>query len=155
MKLRRFRLLWSSDKRGNAMIEFALSFAILVPVFLGTYEFGYAFYIYNEMQTAVRGGARYASLRTYDSATSTPSEAFVVAVQNMVVYGDPSGGAQPVVPGLAPENVTVTVSFESGIPRRVTVGINDFQANAVVDMLEFSTKPRVTVPYTGRFDPLS
>ena len=155
MKLRRFKLLWSSDKRGNAMIEFALSFAILVPVFLGTYEFGYAFYIYNEMQSAVRGGARYASLRTYDSATSTPSEAFVTAIQNVVVYGDPSGGEVPIVPGLAPENVTLTVTFDSGMPRQVTVGINDFQADAAVAMLEFTMKPRVTVPYTGRFDPLS
>ena len=55
MKLRRFKLLRSSDKRGNAMIEFALSFAILVPVFLGTYEFGYAFYIYNEESISNRG----------------------------------------------------------------------------------------------------
>ena len=154
MTLRRFRLLWSSDKRGNVMIEFALSFAILVPVFLGTYQFGYAFYIYNEMQTAVRGGARYASLRSYDSATSTPSEAFMAAVQNVVTYGSPDGGEVPVVPGLAPENVTLTVTFISGVPKQVTVGITGFRADAVVQMLEFTTKPQATVPYVGRFDPL-
>ena len=106
------------------------------------------------MQTAVRGGARYASLRSYDSVNSTPSEAFQAAVQNLVAYGDPNGGDVPVVPGLAPENVTLTVTFNSGVPEQVTVGINDFQADAVVQMLEFTSKPQVTIPYLGRFDPL-
>jgi Flp pilus assembly protein TadG len=144
----------SSDNRGNAMVEFALSFAILVPVFLGTFEFGYAFYIYNQMQTATRGGARYASLCSYDSYNSTPSEAFLAAVQNMVVYGNPDGGEAPVVPGLAPEDVTLTVTFNSGVPEQVTVGIGDFQVDAVVQMLDFTAKPQVTMPYLGRFDPL-
>ena len=143
-----------SGERGNAMIEFAISFALLFPVFAGAYEFGYAFYLYNEMQTAVRAGARYASLRTYDSATETPSQAYLTGVRNMVVYGNPSGGAAPVVPGLAPGNVTVTVTFISGVPRAVTIGIANYSTSAVVKMLQFNTKPRVTVPYTGRFDPI-
>ena len=72
MRLRRNHRSRRSNQRGNTLVEFALSFSLLVPVFLGVYEFGYAFYVYNEMQTAVRSGARYASRRVYDSATSYP-----------------------------------------------------------------------------------
>ena len=84
----------------------------------------------------------------------TPSEAYINAVRNTVVYGDPNGGTLPVAPGLTPENVTITVTFDTGVPRDVTVGIMDFETNAVVNMLEFSTKPSITVPYVGRFDPI-
>ena len=143
-----------SKQRGNTMVEFALSFSILVPVFLGVYEFGYAFYVYNEMQTAVRSGARYASRRVYDSATTTPSEAYINAVRNTVVYGDPSGGTVPIAPGLNTEDVAITVTFDTGVPRNVTVGIVDFDTDAVVNVLEFSTKPSITIPYVGRFDPI-
>jgi len=144
----------NSGRRGNAMVEFALSFALLFPVLAGAYQFGYAFFIYNEMQTAVRAGARYASLRTYNSATSTPAADYLAAVQNVVVYGSPAGGEQPVVPGLEPDNVTVTVAFESGVPRQVTVGIENYQVDAVFRLLDFDKKPHVTMPYVGRFDPL-
>lgn len=137
------------------MIEFALAFVFLVPVFLGSYSFGHAFYVYNGLQSAVRGGARFASLQTYNSGTSTPSEAFAAAVRNVVVYGDPDGGTTPIAPGLTAEDVTVEVTFESGIPRWVTVGIASYQENAAVRMLDFNTKPRLTVTYTGRWDPLN
>ena len=143
----------SNRERGNAMVEFAIAFGLLFPVFAGCFQFGYALYIYNEMQTAVRAGARYASLRTYNSANSTPSSDYLAAVQNTIVYGDPSGGTTPIVPGLAPSNVTVGVVFDAGVPRQVTVAIENYRANAVVAMMDFATKPRVTVPYVGRFDP--
>ena len=139
------------DKRGNAMVSFALSFAIIFPLISGSYQFGYAFYIYNEMQTAVRGGARYASLRTYDSASDLPSQEYEDAVRNMVVYGDPSGGTRPVVPQLALDQVSVTMSFERGTPRRVTVGIASYQEDAVFGLLDFRTKPEMTVNYVGRW----
>ncbi len=60
-------------ERGNAMIEFALSFGLLFAVFSGVFQFGYALYVYNSLESAVRAGARYASQRTYDSATAPPT----------------------------------------------------------------------------------
>ena len=141
--------------RGNAMVEFALAFGLLFPVLAGSFQFGYAFYIYNKMQTAVRCGARYASLRVYDSESSTPTANFASSVRNMVVFGDPGGGTDPVVPGLTPQNVTVDVTFDLGLPSEITIGIDNFRASAVVAMLDFNTKPHVTVPYVGLFDPTS
>lgn len=140
-------------QRGNAMIEFALSFTLLVPLFLGMVEFGHAFYVYNSLQNAVRAGARYASMRNYDSDSETPSQAFQTAVQNMVVYANPAGGQNPVAPQLTPEQVTVTMEFQSGVPNRVIVGVGEYKANSVVRLVEFNQKPHVIMPYSGRYAP--
>jgi len=140
-------------QRGDAIIEFALSFAFLFSIFTGVFQFGYAFYQYNYLENAVRGGARYASLRAYDSATSTPSAAYLTAVRNMVLYGDPSGGAQPVTPGLTADKVTVTMTFERNVPRGVTVAISNYQIDAVFTRLTLSNKPKVSFPFLGRYAP--
>src|SRR5690242_12881656 len=102
---------------GNVMLEFAIGASMLVATFSGAFEFGYDFYRYDTLATAVSNGARYAALRPYDSSTTTPSSAFKTAVQNMVVYGDPSGtSTAPVTPGLTTSNVKLTVAFSSSTP---------------------------------------
>jgi Flp pilus assembly protein TadG len=98
------------QQRGSALVEFALTFVVLFGVFSGSFEFGYAFYAYNTLVNATREGARYASLKPYDSASSTPSAALQSAVQNMVAYGNPAGGATPILRGLAPSNVQLRQS---------------------------------------------
>ena len=67
--------LRSTRRRGNALIELALATALMVPILIGTFEFGYTFYVYNLLSTQVRGGSRYASFRTFrsqDAASSYP-----------------------------------------------------------------------------------
>jgi Flp pilus assembly protein TadG len=140
-------------RRGSAVIEFALSFAFLFSVFTGVFQFGYAFYQYNYLENAVRGGARYASLRVYDSSTSTPSEAYLTAVRNMVLYGNPTAGAQPVTPGLTADKVSITVTFERNVPRLVTVAIVNYQIDAVFTTLSLNNKPKVSFPFLGRYAP--
>lgn len=141
------------ERRGNAMLEFALAFVVMVPLFLGTYEFGYAFYIYNSLQSAVRSGARYASLRSYDSATNTPSDAYTLAVKNAVVYGDPAGSGDPVVPNLSVDDVAVDMVFANGRPWDVEISLPGYETDAVVNMVQIKHKPRLKLPYTGRWDP--
>jgi len=143
---------YMGNRRGNAVIEFALAFVVMVPLFLGTYEFGYAFYVYNSLQSAVRSGARYASVRSYDSSTPTPSTNYTLSVQNMVVYGDPNGGVNPVVPGLTPADVSVEMNFVAEVPRQVTVRIPSYETSSAVSMVEFTSKPHLAVPFTGRYD---
>ena len=140
-------------ERGNGLVEFALSFALLFSVFAGVFQFGYVYYLYNKLESAVRAGARYASLRVYDSATSTPSAAFQTAVRNMVVYGNPAGAGQPVAPGLTPEKVAVTAAMDRNVPVRVTVAIATLRVDAVVRTINLNGKPRATFPYMGRFAP--
>jgi Flp pilus assembly protein TadG len=150
MKRRRGR---SRTCRGNALIEFALSFTFLFSALAGAFQFGYSYELYNTLESAVRDAARYASLRAYDSSTTTPSSAFLAAVQNMAVYGDPAGGGQPVATGLAPAKITVTVVYDHGAPYQVTVSVVNYTIDAVFAIFTLNGKPAATFPYLGRYAP--
>ena len=141
-------------RRGSATIEFALSFTVLFTICTGAFQFGYLYYVYNTLQTAVRGAARHASLRTYDSANATPSDAYLAAVRNVAVYGDPVGAGQAVARGLTPAHVRVTMTMERNVPSRVEVTITNFQIDAVFVTLTLSGKPKATFPYLGRYAPV-
>src|SRR6185369_13033400 len=114
------------NRAGNALIEFALGSGILVMAFVGTFQFGYTFLQYNNLENAVARGARYASLVPYDSPTTAPSAAFQTAVQNMVLYGNPTAGGAAVLSGLTAGNVILTVTFTNQVPSAMTVWINGY-----------------------------
>ena len=140
-------------RRGNAMVEFALAASLLIPGLLGMFQFGYSFFMYNRLVAAIRQGARYASVLTYQSASSTPPAAYLTAVRNTVVYGDPAGGSEPVVPGLTTSNISVQMTMVEGVPDMVTVSLNSFSVDAVVKTLTFTTKPEASFRFEGRFAP--
>lgn len=141
------------NRRGSAMLEFAIGSGVLVATFTGTFQFGYSFYQYNRLSNAVNAGARYASMRAYDSANSSPSSGFRTAVKNMVVYGNPAGGSTPVVPGLEAGHVNVTVTFVNSVPGFMTVDISGYSINSVVASTACNNKPKVTYPYLGLYMP--
>jgi len=58
-------------QRGHAMLELAISSAVMISCLAGTFQFGYTFYVYNQLVTAVGNGGRYAAMRTYHPQTST------------------------------------------------------------------------------------
>jgi len=147
--LNRFRC-----RRGNAMIEFALATSILVPAFVGTFQFGYTFHVYNNLNSAVRGGARYASMQSYNSGTSTPADSFSTAVKNMVVYGNSAGTGDPVAPGLTAGNVEVLAVMKGAIPTSITVQITGYTVDAVFRSFTFNGKPSTTFAYTGTAAPI-
>ena len=140
-------------QKGNAMIEFSLAAGLLVPLFVGIFEFGYGFYTYNTLIAGVRAGARYASLAKYDSATTTPTTSYQNAVKNIVVYGDPAGGTQALVPGLATSNVAVTVQMVDNVPDMVKVSITAFTVNTLFRKLQWTNKPAASFRYEGTFAP--
>lgn len=144
----------AGNRRGNAMIEFALGSGILVLAFVGTFQFGYTFLQYNSLENAVARGARYASLIPYDSTTTMPSAAFSSAVKNMVLYGSPTAGSSPVMPGLTTTNVNLTVTFTNGVPGAMTVSISGYTINAVVANYTLTNKPRITYVYQGIWEPV-
>jgi Flp pilus assembly protein TadG len=149
----------SSRERGEALIEFALSFFLIFAAFSGIFRFAYSFYCYNTLVAAVREGARYASLKPYDSTTTTPSATFLTAVQNMVLYADanPPNGTKRVVPGIQPSNVTLTVTGGGTgtltVPSQMTVSITGFSIDAVFGTWNLNGKPNCTFPYTGILTP--
>jgi Flp pilus assembly protein TadG len=144
------------SQSGSAMIEFAIGATILCWVFTGTFQWGYTFYIYNNLQSAVNNGVKFASLKTYDSTNgATPTTCFKTSVQNMVAYGDPTGNTtNKVAPGLTPGLVTVVVTVDgANTPIAMTVGISSYTINAIVGSTTLTNKPQMTYPYTGRYAP--
>lgn len=94
---KRHRLL-NTHQRGHALIELALSAGVMVACLAGTFQFGYTFYIYDELVSAVGNGAQYAASRTYRAATPADLERGTQAIRNMVVFGNsrPEPGAVPI-----------------------------------------------------------
>ena len=142
------------SRAGTAIIEFALGSGVLFAMFAGTFEFGYTFLQYNRLQSAVAQGARFASLIPYDSPTIAPSTAFLAGVHNMTLYGSPTAGTSPVVRGITPGNVSLTVTFTNGVPSAMTVSISGYIIDSVFRKTTLSNKPRVTYPYQGIWTPL-
>ncbi|MDR3698994.1 MAG: pilus assembly protein [Candidatus Sulfopaludibacter sp.] len=140
-------------RKGIALVEFALGSGVLLATFSGTFEVGYAVIQYDKLQTAVAQGARYASLIPYDSASTAPSSAFLSAVQRMVVYGNPTGGSSPVVPGLAAKHVSLKVSFANGVPSSMQVCITGYKINALFGSFTLTGKPQVSYRYQGVWAP--
>jgi Flp pilus assembly protein TadG len=139
------------SRRGNALVEFAVGFGMLLSFLAGVVQFGYAFYAYNALESAVRNGARYASLSVYDHPNGND---FRQRVQNMVVYGMPTPpvGAKPLVHTLTTGNVLVEVRKDvKNVPNRVTVAVNDFQVNSLFAKFTLSRKPQCIFEYMGRF----
>ena len=124
------------------MVEVALSAPLFLIIFTTCFQFGYYFYIYSRLEGAVRAGARYASLRAYNSTASTPASDFATAVKGMVVYANPAGGSQPVVTGLASSsNVNISVIMNNNVPSQMQVSIAGYQINAVFGTWTLSGKP--------------
>lgn len=145
---------FARNRDGSAMIEFAIGSGVLVAVFVGTFQFGYTFLLYNNLENAVARGARYASVVPYDSSTTTPSDAFKTQVRNMVLYGSPTAGTSAVLPGLASGNVNLTVTFTNGTPRAMTVSISGYTINSVFGTTTLTNKPQITYTYQGIWSPI-
>jgi hypothetical protein len=112
-------------------------------------------YLYNELESGVRAGVRYASLAGIsNNADSSIPAAYTTAVQNMVVYGTPSPGASPVpvINGLTTGAVTVGVNFDSGhVPTDVSVKISTYSVDAIFKTFTFANKPVLKMPYFGKY----
>jgi len=152
------------NRDGNVMLEFAIGSGMLVAAFTGTFQFGYTFLQYNNLENAVARGARYASLIVYDSSSDTPSSAFQTAVQNIVLYGSPTAGTTPVLPGLTATNVNVSAcgitqvcpgyTTALGVPQEVTVSISGYTIDSVFAKSTLTSKPQVTYAYQGIWSPI-
>jgi len=142
------------------MIEFALASFVIIPLFVGTFQFGYTFYVYNLLCTQMRAGARYASLKTFKCSTSSEIDSFKTAAKNMVMYGNPDGSGNLIEPGLTASQIDVEVKDSNGnnadashIPSYVTVTTQNYSVNAVITTFNFNGKPIVRFPYLGRYAP--
>src|SRR6476660_3649102 len=133
--------LFDSGERGTTLVEFAIALTVFLTAMFAVIEFGRALWVHNALSDAARRGARYATLH---SATD------IDKVKNVVVYGDPAGGAQPLVPNLGVGNVTVTYSNFQLNKGTVTVGITNYQFQFVVPIIGTTIQmPNYTTTLTG------
>jgi Flp pilus assembly protein TadG len=128
-------------QKGHAMLELAISAGVMVTCLSGTFQFGYTFYVYNQLVSAVGDGARYASVLP---ATPDPEER-KAAIRNMVVFADPqpSPAATPVVRNLKPENVHIEYTEDRAAVR---ISIQNYKVDAVFGEFNFSGRPAVEFP---------
>jgi len=140
-------------ERGHAMLELAISAGVMVSCLVGTFQFGYTFYTYNQLVTAVGNGARYAAQHTYGRGSEDVERANG-AIRNMVVYGDaqPSPDAAPVVPKLTPAEVEVRWELAGdGTPLNVNVAIKGYTTDGIFRSFTFDGRPSVQFPYVGKY----
>lgn len=146
--------------RGSAMIEFALASAVLIPIFFGTFQFGYTFYVYNLLSSQIRAGARYASMRTFRCSDGASITKFKTAVANVVRFGNPAGTGTVIEPGLTAAEVDVQIKDKNDvnadathIPDYVSVSTASYTVDAVFKTFTFTGKPILRFSYVGRFAP--
>ena len=152
------RLRRLGSRAGHSLVEFALGSGILVTIFVSTFQYGYFFYQYNQLVNVVNNAAHFAAMQVYDSNTNTPSSAWKSAVQNMVLYGDPTGGSSTLqVKNLTTGNILITVgSSGSGstfTPTSVTIAITAYTIDGVTGKYTLTGKPAVTYPFQGLYCP--
>jgi Flp pilus assembly protein TadG len=138
------------------MLELAVAAGVMVSCLGGAFQFGYTFYVYNQLVTAVGNGARYAAQRSYRAASSQDVERGNAAIRNLVVYGDSQAApdAAPVVRGLKPEQVEVRWTLaRDGAPTAVDVAVRNYTVDAVFRSFTFDRRPSVEFPYVGRYAP--
>src|SRR5580692_11516217 len=138
-------------QKGHALLELALSAAVMVTCLTGTFRFGYTFYIYNELVTAVGNAGRYAAVRSYRAASPEDVEKGKAAIRNMAVYGNPSPapGAAPAIPNLTPEQVRVSYvpGEQGGPPAAVDVSIVNYNAGGTLGAFTLDKRPSVEFPF--------
>jgi Flp pilus assembly protein TadG len=76
------------SRKGNAMVESALSFLAVMFIFIAIMEFGLGIYTYNFVSYAAREGSRYAAARGAQSSAPTDATAVQTWVRNQAVALD-------------------------------------------------------------------
>lgn len=133
--------LFHSNERGGTLVEFAIAATVFLTAMFGVIEFGRAIWTHNALTDAARRGARYAVLHTADD---------IDQVKNVVVYGDPAGGTQPLVADLTTDNVTVTYADFGVNHGTVTVSVQDYQFQFVVPIVGTTiTMPNYSTTLSG------
>ncbi len=114
------------DEKGATLAEYAIGASVFILAVFGVLEFGRALWAHNALSDAARRGARYAALHVKNDP----------GVKNVVVYDDPDGGTQPLLPDMTTDNVIVTYSDDFSVNSgTVTVKIDSYNFKFVLPFL--------------------
>lgn len=130
-----------TGERGSTLVEFSIAVTVFVTAMFGVLEFGRALWVHNALTDAARRGARYAVLHSVDDSAQ---------VKNVVVYGDPAGGTDPIIPDLSTSNVDVSYSQMAVNAGTATVKISNYEFQFVVPIVgKKITMPSYSSTLTG------
>jgi Flp pilus assembly protein TadG len=130
-----------NKQRGAMLVEFSIAAAVFLTVMFAVLEFGRALWTHNALADAARRGARYAVLNQASK---------IDEVKNVVVYGDPAGGTNPVVENLSTTNVQVDYTNFKLDGGTVQVTITDYKFQFVVPVIGTQIQmPNYTTTLTG------
>jgi len=133
--------VFDSSERGATLVEYSIAVTVFLIAMFAVIEFGRAIWVHNALSDAARRGARYAVLNSANNSAQ---------VKNVVVYGDPAGGAQPTVPNLSTANVTVNYSNFGLNKGTVSVSVTNYQFQFVIPIVGTTiTMPSYTTTLTG------
>jgi Flp pilus assembly protein TadG len=128
-------------ERGAALVEFAIGATVFLTFMFTVIEFGRALWIHNALSDAARRGARYAVNHPATDAA---------AVKNVVVYGDPAGGTNPLVDNLTTANVQVQYANFGLVQGTVSVQIVGYQFQFVMPIVSTTINmPSYNTTLTG------
>jgi Flp pilus assembly protein TadG len=113
-------------ERGATLVEFSIGAFVFLTAMFAVIEFGRALWTHNALADAARRGARY--------AVNHP-QGDQAAVKNVVVFGDPAGGAKPLVDNLTVANVQVQYSNYGLGAGTASVSITGYQFQLVVPII--------------------
>lgn len=117
--------------KGAVAIEFALVITfILVPLFLGTVEFGRLLYQYNTLAKSVRDSAKY--LSTVSDTVSNYST-YKIEAECLAVYGNIGCNGSPLATGLKKANIII--SSPTSVPgiKVVMVSVTGYEASFITN----------------------
>jgi len=128
-------------QRGGTLVEFSIAATVFLLTMFAVLEFGRALWTHNALTDAARRGARYAVLHRADQIDD---------VKNVVVYGDPAGGTNPVVENLSTTNVQVNYTNFKLDGGTVQVTITDYRFHFVIPIVGTQIQmPNYTTTLTG------
>ena len=115
------------DERGATLLEFAIGALVFFTALFGVLECGRLLWTHNALTDAVRRGVRYAVICPQNEAR----------VRNVVVFGDPGGGTQSVVPDLTATSNRVEVVYTNfGVKQgTVSVRITGYQFTFAIPLI--------------------
>lgn len=102
---------------GVAMVEFVVGLPLLLLLLYGTCELGNLLVQFSVLADAARDADRYLASNALlgSSGVVNLSPALTTAAQNLAVYGNAAGTGTPLLPQLAPGQVTIAVDPSNNV----------------------------------------
>src|SRR5688500_9899012 len=104
------------SENGIATIEFAVTAGFFFMMIVAVVAGGHFFWTHNRIVESTRRRARYAARECNPSDTNCPGNAGALTrIQNVVLYGSPTAGTEPLVGNLQRSQIVVSYSKRPGM----------------------------------------